>query len=683
MCLPVPDDGAISREHVYGNLSIRSWSPGQWGVSAERSECDARRRNGKAGIYTAGHVAVFVLNRPSGLSQGFETFRETTDAVPEGDANVPISRRASNELRADVVADSAIQWLGDNAKKRFFFFVHFFDAHAPYEPPEPFLSRYDGRGPVVEGVKVGRYLGEIAYIDQQIGRVLDELKRLDLDKNTLVILTGDHGEAFGEHGVMGHSYFLYDTTMHVPLIMRLPDRIKPGLKVSRQVRLIDIAPTILDLAHLDKMPSAQGKSLVSYLDDPSDDLGLSAYIETLAPYLDYRFSPLSGLRSDRWKYILAPHSELYDLVADPQEKHNLFDAQPKIAEEMFAQLSDMIETQTPSGAGDSGAPSDEMVKRLQGLGYVGSSPPTDLEKKLNPLEPHGADPKERIEEMKLGASAARAAMDKRFDYAESLYRRILVKDPDHVLFLSRMGVALVRQNKTSDAIVTYEKIAKLDPDNVDAHEKLAGLFVRQRDLDGATRHMSEVARLRPGEPQILLELGRMLGATGKLDAAAEVLNRALRLDEGNTEVCLMLAKIASFKEDYVTAAQLLEQSIKHDKDQVAAIEQLVWLRSTCPDASIRNAQQALELADHLRDLTKENSPRLLVLESTALAEAGRFDEAIKTAGEAEKLASQSAANSLEAKFGPLAAAIGAACRDGRSYQSARPLYASLTDLPAK
>jgi tetratricopeptide (TPR) repeat protein len=161
-----------------------------------------------------------------------------------------------------------------------------------------------------------------------------------------------------------------------------------------------------------------------------------------------------------------------------------------------------------------------------------------------------------------------------------------------------------------------------------------------------------------------------------------VLNRARRLDEGNNEVCLLLAKVASFKQDYATAAQLLEQSIKQDKDQVVVIEQLAWLRSTCPDASIRNAQQALELTDRVRELTKENSAKLLVLKSAALAEAGRFDEAITAADEAEKLAKQSAPNSLEAKFGPLAAAIGAACRDGRSYQSARPLYASLADLSA-
>jgi arylsulfatase A-like enzyme len=426
----------------------------------------------KNGYSTGAQVGVFVLNRSSGLAQGFDTFLDTSDprAANGGDEVVPLSKRESNELRANAVADGAVEWLRENHDRPFFLFAHFFDPHSPYDPPEPYRSRYDRRG---RDPRVSRYLAEIAYVDSQVGRILQELRRLDLESTTLVILTADHGEAFGEHFEIGHSYFVYDTTVKVPLIMRLPGRLPAGLRVRSQVRLIDVAPTILDLAGLPPLPHSQGVSLTPYLEGSKRDLALTAYFETLAPFLDYRYSPLRGLRSERWKYILAPREELYDLAADPGELDNVIATHAEQATQMRRHLRKLLARSSPIGRATAQGADAREAYRLESLGYITGSRSSPTPGELD--GPRGADPKDRIGQMIQASTAMRAFHDRDFARAESLYRGLVATDPDNVLFVAKLADTLLVRGNLAAAIDAYRTVLRLDPDHVAAHQRLAEL----------------------------------------------------------------------------------------------------------------------------------------------------------------------------------------------------------------
>jgi choline-sulfatase len=253
-----------------------------------------------AGFSTAGFVAAYPLDRRFGLSKGFQTY---------GDRMPPSSNgHAINERPGRDVVDEALTWLASHHDERFFLWVHLFEPHAPYgDPANP-------RGLTASQ----RYDEDVAEADRQAGRLLEALAPVRND--TVVVAAADHGESFGEHGEVGHSIFLYDTTLRVPLIMTGPG-VPPGRVIDDVVDLIDIAPTViamlgvspLDADGIDLRPAFQGTAL------PERDL----YAETLAPLLDFGWSPLYALRSGQWKYIDAPKPELFDLARDPKEEHDL------------------------------------------------------------------------------------------------------------------------------------------------------------------------------------------------------------------------------------------------------------------------------------------------------------------------------------------------------------------------
>ena len=305
------------------------------------------------GFCTGAFVSSVVLDPDRGLAQGFEQY-----------LGVSAVDRASrtHQRRGDEVVGDAIRWLDDVGTCPKFLWAHLYDPHRPYEPPEPFRSRH-----------FDPYVGEIAFADFQIGRLIDALERRDLLERSVIVVVADHGESLGEHGEEDHGIFVYESVLRVPLIVRLPrgrDRGTAPRRIGEVVRLVDVMPTVLELLEI-PVPPMDGVSLAGLIRGTRAGLDLEAYAESMYP-ARFGWSPLRTLRDGRFKLIEAPRPELYDLATDPFEMRNIHDERRGVAQAMTARLDSIVE-RGPEPTATTEVPAD-LRDRLQALGYVGSAP---------------------------------------------------------------------------------------------------------------------------------------------------------------------------------------------------------------------------------------------------------------------------------------------------------------------
>jgi arylsulfatase A-like enzyme len=334
-----------------------------------------------AGFRTAAFVGSYVLDSVWGLDQGFDLYSDGFDApeftwLPRGQLQRP----------ADRVADAALRWIHEAQSSRFFAWLHFYDPHAPYRPPEPYRTVHAD----------SPYDGEIAFVDAQIGRVLRFLEERRLLDRTIVVAIGDHGESLGDHGEQTHGFFVYESVIHVPFIVRAPFSRIRGTRVSAVTRTVDVMPTVLDLLGLRPQPHVEGTSLAPLMSGVARDPGLHAYAETLFPRQRFGWSDLRSIRSGRFKLIAAPRMELYDLSTDPREETNLYDTHRRLGERLAARLHLLERRFGPARPEASAAPlSPVEAARLATLGYVAG-------RRLAGAASGGrqrlADPKDKIDE---------------------------------------------------------------------------------------------------------------------------------------------------------------------------------------------------------------------------------------------------------------------------------------------
>ena len=296
------------------------------------------------GFKTGAFVGSVVLQSDRGLAQGFDTYRD----VPSQPGAPSMRQRPGN-----LVVDEAIEWLEGTRGAPFLLWAHLYDPHAPYDPPDPYRRAH-----------ADPYVGELLFADAQLGRLLAALDRLHLADRTIVVVTGDHGEGLGDHGEDTHGLLVYDSVLRVPLIVRAP-AIRPR-RIADVARLIDVAPTVLDLLGLDGPPS-DGTSLVRALN--GGRLDLEAYAESLYPARMGR-APLHALREGRFKLIDGPQPELYDLERDPFEQDNVIGARARIADAMRARLATIVGPGDAPHAVLNGEVPRDLRERLAALGYV-------------------------------------------------------------------------------------------------------------------------------------------------------------------------------------------------------------------------------------------------------------------------------------------------------------------------
>jgi arylsulfatase A-like enzyme/Flp pilus assembly protein TadD len=464
------------------------------------------------GYATAAFVSGYPLDSAFGLDRGFGAYDDalTRGAGPEGELERP----------AAATAAAAAAWIR-SAPRPWMAWVHFYDPHYPYEPPA------EDRRPGPRGA----YDGEVASVDRAIGALLPVVGG-DAAGEVLTVFAGDHGESLGEHGEGTHGFFIYDSTVLVPLFVRFPGRVAPGSSVQ-PARLLDVAPTILDLLGLSPVAGVDGVTLRPLL-AATPAAAEPAYIETYQPWLSYGWSPLRAVRYHGWKLIDAPRPELYALDADPKEERNVIDAEPARA----AELQRLLQQAAALPAAGVAAPvaDADAVARLRALGYTGSAA-TPTEPPIRGLR----DPKDGRElrdlltegDLRLRGGQVRLAMAA-FDAA-------LARDPDNRFALLRSGSALLEQGDALAAIARLQRAVALDPRQPEARSALADALGRAGRHQAAVEQWQEAVRLQPGRAEAWANLGSALGRSGKAKEAADAMARAVEIEPRNPRLLARLA----------------------------------------------------------------------------------------------------------------------------------------------
>jgi choline-sulfatase len=454
-----------------------------------------------AGYDTAAFVSGYPLRAVFGLDQGFALY----------DDRIPVAGGVWGKRPAADTAAAARAWLEARPAKGarpWFAFVHFYDAHDPYDPPAKF------RRPGARGA----YLGEVAAVDAELP-ALFAAARAAAPGGLLTVLAADHGESLGEHGEATHGFFLYESTVRVPLVVHFPGRLAPR-ESSQPARLIDVAPTALDLLGLPPLPAADGASLTAVLAGRGEVP--PAYLESMSPWFGYGWSPLKAIRTASEKLIVAPRPELYDLRSDPGEATNLYASKRRQARRLRDRLA-AIEARARAAANASPA-GEEAAAALRALGYLGGG--TGLEAPAQGL----ADPKDRLEEKGEieGAEAAHAAGR----LAEALRRfdALLAREPDNRFALLRRGQTLTALRRPGEAVAPLTRLVTIDPQHAEARFALADALVAARRPAEALVHWRALVAIEPQRSAAWSNLGATAAAAGREEEAIAALERAVALD---------------------------------------------------------------------------------------------------------------------------------------------------------
>ena len=496
------------------------------------------------GYRTAAVVAGYPLAARFGLAQGFDTYDDRLP--PERERQIGYREKPAADVSRAGLAflDGAGPSGGTTAP--FFLWLHFFDPHAPYAPPEPYAAEFQGRP----------YDGEIAYADAEVGRVLERVRRPDLTAHTLVILMSDHGEGLGEHGEWTHGVFLYDATLRVPLLMSLPGTLPAGTRIGAPACSIDVLPTVLDLLHLPVPASVQGESLRPLVDQGPralDDAARITLAETVVPLENYGWSALQAIREGPLKFIRAPRPELYDLAADATESHDRRTERPQDAARLAADLERRFaEAAAGSGVappGERQEPDEQTRESLRSLGYVFSpGPGTTPGRAL-------ADPKDRIAVLNRLDEGRTLFVQGRFDESAGTLTRALEADPGNPTILFQRGRAFLAAGRADRAGEDFSAVLEQNPRDPDALQNLGSVRLAKGDLDGAAALFQTILDAAPDSPKALTSLGIVRARQGRFADAKPLLERALALEPDSETTKERLAVVNDSLSDPRTTAR--------------------------------------------------------------------------------------------------------------------------------
>ena len=500
-----------------------------------------------AGFRTAAFVSSIVVGAQSGLNRGFDTYSDRFEL--DGD-----DARFLNTIqrRGDLPTAEAIAWLEAQREGRLFAWLHLYDPHDPYEPPEPYAARYAGRP----------YDGEVAWSDELVGRLDDALARLRLNADTLLVVTSDHGEGLGEHGESVHGFFVYQSTLRVPLVVRGPG-IPAASRLGVTARGVDLMPTLLELLGVAAPARQSGRSLARALRGLEKPAEEPSYAESLVPLLHFGWSDLRTLSDGRWKYIQAPRPELYDLREDPGETKNLAVSEPARAEALRRGLERLLVAERAAARGDAGASAvpPDLLEKLGALGYLGAGAPPEGAST-------GADPKDKIEEYKvlnrLVREGLRRLREKDFKRSAASFQELLrrgISSFEVHYYLARALVGLKRHAAAAPhferalerlpgygeaalgladcriaagdleaALTALDKGRQASPKDPRLHERAGQVWRRLRNTAEAARAYEAAAALAPRDAFLRVQLGETYRDAGRTSDAVRLLREAVTLD---------------------------------------------------------------------------------------------------------------------------------------------------------
>ena len=539
-----------------------------------------------AGYATGAFIGAFPLDSMFGLAQGFDVYDDYYSAGEIGSHFVVVERPGTE------VVSAAREWIGRQGAQPWFAWVHIYDPHAPYEPPEPFAGQY-AENP---------YAGEVAFSDAALAPLLAGVTSPD----TLIVVTGDHGEGLGQHGEMTHGLFAYEQTLRAPLIITRPGHIPRGRVVTERVRHVDILPTVLDLLGLPEASGVQGSSLSLLLAGDSRVAAgrnePAAYFEALTPYLTRGWAPLRGYRQGKYKFVDLPIAELYDVEADPGELVNLAGEDPRRVAVMRADLQDHLAAAVGGGAiTEVAAESGATLERLRSLGYVGASTAPDPDR----VFAAGDDPKSlvhldqliheavnagRVRQWKIAEEKLRIVVQERpeFSWAHSLLAGVLSEQGDRAaaishlegvvqaglrspFLLNKLGYYLQSAGRFQKARDVLEASLAEEPDNLETLNLLGGAYERTGQGELAVQTFRRALELDPSYASLLANYGTALLSLGRADEAIGALQQALEYDPTLPEPHNVLGVIAAQRGSLPLAVQQWQAALDLDPDLYDAL----------------------------------------------------------------------------------------------------------------
>jgi len=523
------------------------------------------------GYHTAAFIGSLVLDPTArsapGFDRGFETFDAGFHRRRPGE-----NRYQAIERRGGEVVSHALAWLSLHPRGPFFIWVHLYDAHDPYDPPEPYKSRYAS----------APYDGEIAYADSAVGKLLSQLRVRGLYEGALIAVMADHGEALGEHGEDTHGIFLYDETIHVPLLFKLPGERPAGKRIENRVQLVDVLPTILQGVGVPVPEEVQGQSLLPMLKPPAAKPGTSkeptapldrpAYAESDYPHRTFGWSSSRALRAGKYLFIEAPRRELYDQSVDPKAAHNLSSSAAAVTNTMAGQLERFRRKTSSSKEAPKANADPELQEKLSALGYVASD---SSSAPMPGIKETGADPKDKVEIVNLLHGAEILKEELHFQEAVPLLEQVIAKEPSLPIAYLQLGTALTSLRNYEKAVPVLRKAVELRPDLTvpryqlgsalfetgdfagaaveleaavahlpdwaEARFLLATTYARLDRMSDAIREYQKVIEGRPNHYGAHLLLGRALALTGDPEAALPNLMKAATIQPKSPEPHRFLA----------------------------------------------------------------------------------------------------------------------------------------------
>lgn len=495
----------------------------------------------KWGYHTAAFIGAVILDSKSfapGLDRGFEFY----DNFPEHTTTK--SRWGRLERRGMEVERHAESWLNAHPTGPRFVWVHFYDPHDPYEPPPPYSNIYKDR----------LYDGEIAYADFALGHFLAYLKKQGWYNAALIVVVGDHGEGLGEHHEDTHGIFLYDSTTHVPLLVKLPNGREAGKEVEAQVRTTDIVPTILELAGSPMPERLDGLSLKPFLDG-TELVPRTVFGQTDYP-LRFGWAPLRSVRQDGFKFIEAPKPELYDLRSDSGELHNKYEPWNANVQELRKSLAELNRVSPASRSVSPAAVSAGTIDELHALGYLG---PDDARSATDVPEPSLLpDPKDKIEEQNLLHAAMMATEEDDSAHARTALENVLQLDARSVIALSLLGRLEIASANYAKALEYLRRAHELRRDDAALTLDYGRALELNGDLEGARDILQASLKLDPNQFAARLLLGQIYFRLGDANAALDQLEDASLLQPENVEAKISLAKVLISQKKFAEVLDLLE-----------------------------------------------------------------------------------------------------------------------------
>lgn len=535
----------------------------------------------KRGFKTGASVGAYVLDGKWGLNQGFDTYVDDFDLSKLAGFGLGDVQRPGNE-----VVDRVMPFLEKAKNDRFFAWLHFYDPHTPHEPPEPFKSRYPDTP----------YAAEIAFVDSQIARVIGFLEQNGLLDKTVIAVIGDHGEGLDQHDEATHGFFIYESTLRVPFIIRAPFEKLRGRRVAEPVRSVDLMPTVLDLLGVPTPKPMAGTSLVSLMTGTKRTLDLEGYAEALYPLHHYGWSELRAWRVGRYKAIDAPRPELYDIQQDPEELKNLYDERRSLADGMIARLRQT--EKDAAGAGGAAKPAPEVDPearaRLAALGYVGSFVAT-----VSGPTTNRADPKDKIQLFNLMIQAREFGKDDAsYERTVANYKKVLAEDPNVIDAWFNLGNVHVKMQRFEEAIGYFKKALELKPDYDLPVINMANAYRRMGRDDAALAGFEHYLTIDPKNANVWYQVGEIYLDRGDDARATENFRKALEIDPREASAKNALGVLAFKHGDLVTAEREARAALEIKKDVRLAHYNLALIAEERQDPKTAEAEYRAELAEH-------------------------------------------------------------------------------------